>query len=50
MTNKVCPECGETFKAKRSDAVCCSNKCRSAFNHKEKSAKNKVLTALKSRI
>ncbi len=36
MKTKVCPECGTTFEAKRTDAICCSNKCRSTFNYKRK--------------
>ena len=39
MNNKVCPECGKTFVAKRSDAICCSDKCRSSFNYKRKERK-----------
>jgi len=40
MNTKVCVECGKTFKAKRSDATCCSDKCRSSFNYKRKVRKN----------
>ena len=39
MNTKICPECGITFEAKRSDATCCSDKCRSAFNYKRKERK-----------
>ncbi len=43
MNTKVCPECGTTFEAKRSDAICCSDKCRSAFNYKRKERKKEIL-------
>lgn len=39
MKTKICPECGKTFDAKRSDAICCSDKCRSSFNYKRKERK-----------
>lgn len=44
MNTKVCPECGKTFEAKRSDAVCCSGKCRSTFNNKRKERQKQDLS------
>ncbi|MFW5888002.1 MAG: hypothetical protein ACOCUH_04320 [Bacteriovoracia bacterium] len=43
MNTKICPECGITFEAKRSDATCCSDKCRSAFNYKRKERRKQNL-------
>jgi len=40
MNTKTCLYCGETFTPKRADALCCSSKCRSAFNYKKKQRKN----------
>ncbi len=43
MNNKTCLNCGESFTPKRSDAVCCSDKCRSAYNYKKKQRKNGIM-------
>ena len=46
MITKTCLNCGESFIPKRSDAICCSDKCRSAYNYKKKQHKaNDLLVA-----
>ncbi|MBR8534675.1 hypothetical protein KDU71_03820 [Carboxylicivirga sediminis] len=35
-TLKICHNCGKEFTPKRSDAICCSSKCRSALNYQKK--------------
>jgi len=43
MTTKTCLNCSASFTPKRSDAICCSNKCRAAYNYQKKQRKNTPL-------
>lgn len=43
MNTKTCYNCGDSFTPKRSDAICCSDKCRAAYNYQKKQRKNAPL-------
>ncbi|MCU4177635.1 hypothetical protein [Carboxylicivirga sp. N1Y90] len=40
MNTKTCLNCSASFTPKRSDAICCSDKCRAAYNYQKKQRKN----------
>lgn len=44
MNTKTCLNCGESFTSKRSDAICCSNNCRSNYNYKKAQRKKSNLS------
>jgi predicted nucleic acid-binding Zn ribbon protein len=46
LMGKTCLNCGDSFAPKRSDAICCSDKCRSAFNYKKKQRKDSKVSLL----
>lgn len=50
MNQKTCLNCAESFTPKRSDAVCCSDKCRAAYNYQKKQRKNNNSSLLKTDI